>query len=100
RQRDVGPKARAVSPHAPGFTAPRAITQGGVECLLRLAGRCVIRREEDREVTAENLLRRVSFDALRAGIPAGYVSLRIQQEDGVVADAVNEQPEPLGGVVA
>src|SRR5438132_8450271 len=100
RQRDVGPKARTVSPQAPAFTAPRTITQCSVECMLRLAGRCVIWREEDREVTAENLLRRVPFDALRAGIPAGYVTLRVQQKDGIVADAVNEQPEPLGGVVA
>ena len=41
----------------------------------------------------DDLGRRIALDALGAGIPAGDDAVRVQHEERIVGDAVDEQPE-------
>ncbi|HET8584985.1 MAG TPA: hypothetical protein VFM89_04535, partial [Casimicrobiaceae bacterium] len=50
-------------------------------------------RVEDREMLADDLVRRITADALRAGVPRDDAAVGIEHEDRVVDDAVDEQPE-------
>ena len=40
---------------------------------------------------ADDLVCRIALDALGAGIPAGYPPFRVEHEDRVVDDRLNEQ---------
>ena len=44
---------------------------------------------------AEDLLRAVADEALRARVPAEHVALRVQHQDRVFLDPVHEQAEAL-----
>ena len=50
---------------------------------------------EDAEVLADHLGGGPALGALRADVPAGDVALGVQHEDGVLADGVDHEPEPL-----
>jgi len=50
-------------------------------------------------VLADNFVRSISFDALRSLIPACDPAVRVEHEDGVVLDALNEEPEAFLGSV-
>src|SRR6267378_7826860 len=91
----VGPEARAVLAHTPPFVLMTALPLRDLELPPRLALRHVFRRIERGEMLTEDLLRGVSFDALRAGIPARDAPLGVQHEDGVVLNTLRQQPEGL-----
>ena len=44
---------------------------------------------------ADDLLFGVALDALRAGVPVRHPPVRVEHVDGVVGDALDEQPEVL-----
>jgi hypothetical protein len=46
-------------------------------------------------VAADNFVRQVAFDPLRTEIPVGHPAFGVEQVDGVVGDALHEQPELL-----
>ena len=60
---------------------------------LRLTAIHVFRGIKHREVAPNDLLGAVTLDALCARVPAGYVPLRVEQENRVVLDVFNKQPE-------
>src|SRR5262245_2314101 len=49
-----------------------------------------------RKVSADDLLRAISFHALRAWIPGAYVAFAVEHEDCIVLRAVNQIIEFLG----
>src|SRR5271170_53215 len=60
----VRPEARAVLAHPPTLILHPALRLGGRELPLGLAGFHVLRRVEDREMLADDLLGSISLDAL------------------------------------
>src|SRR5439155_9925985 len=92
---DVGPEARAVLANTPAFVLEATLFGGRLELELRPAARQGLERIEHGKVLAQDLLRAVTLDALRAGVPARDAALRIEQENAVVLHAVDQQPEPL-----
>src|SRR5258706_1194159 len=52
-------------------------------------------RVENREMPPDDLRGLVALDPHSAGVPAHHAALRIEHEDGVVLDAVDQQPEAL-----
>src|ERR1700761_5331814 len=46
-------------------------------------------------MAADDFLRPIALDALRAEVPIGDVALRIEHADGVVGDALHQEPELL-----
>jgi hypothetical protein len=50
-------------------------------------------RVEVGEVPANDLFGGITFDVLRAGVPARHVAVDIQHIDGIVGDTLNEQSE-------
>src|SRR3989441_11087222 len=81
------PPRSTLFPYTTLFRSP----QGG----LGLAGGDVVRCVKAREVLADDLLRSVSLDLLRTGVPAHDDARRIEQVDRVVPHAPHEEPEPL-----
>src|SRR5205085_12027159 len=59
---------------------------------VRLSLRDVVRWIEDREALPDDLLRLVPLQAFAAGIPRQHDTLRVQREDGVIGNAIDEQP--------
>ena len=49
-------------------------------------------RKEAGEVAADDFLRAVSGDSLGAGVPGDHLAARVQHEDRVVIDLVEERP--------
>ena len=92
---DVRPEAAAVLADAPAFFLEPSFALGGLKRLLRLAGCAILLGIELREVLADNLVREIAFDPLRAGIPVGHAAFGVEHVDGVVGDALHQQPELL-----
>jgi hypothetical protein len=92
---DAGPQARAVLAEAPAFFLVAAGGLGELELLLALARLDVVLAVEDREVLAQDLALAVQVDALGAGVPRGDLAAGIEGEHRIVADAVEEQAQPL-----
>ena len=87
------PEAAAVLAHAPTFLFKAARVPDGIKRLLRLACRLVFVGVEAREMTADDLAGQVALDPLRAEVPVCNPALFVEQIDGVVGDALDEQPE-------
>ncbi len=89
------PKTGPVLAHAPALllVAPRQL--GRRERLLRRTRRTIFRRVERADVPADDFMRGVALDPLGAPIPAGDDSFWIEQIDGIIDDALDEQLELL-----
>ena len=85
--------AALVAPHAPAFGSILALVGGDLERARRLAALPLLLGVEAAEMLADDLGRRVLVDALRARVPVGDVAVRIEHEDRVVGDALDEQPK-------
>src|SRR6185312_6168937 len=91
---DVRPEARAVLSHAPAVVFVAAFALGGRElAVVGVRGR--LRRVEDRKMFSDHLARFVALDAARALVPRRDVALRVEEEDRVVPDALDERSELL-----
>ena len=66
---------------------------------MRFAGGNVVCRVEGGEVFSDDFFRGVTFDFLRACVPADHVAVGIQQVNGVLLDAIYQNVELFGGVV-
>ena len=87
----VGPESSAVFTDPPAFVLEAAQPLGLGELVLRqLASECV-RRIEHREVVADDLIGAVALEALCPGVPGVHPTVRIEQEDGVVSDRLDEE---------
>ncbi len=64
-----GPKTSAVFSHAPAFRLEPALGPRRSQCFLGNAGRQILRCVKTAEVRSYNLIRCVTFDALRTRIP-------------------------------
>ena len=93
RNDDVGPKARAVLADAPRLVFEPTLARGDLQLLFALAGFDVLLGEEAREMLANDLVGGEALDALRAGVPRGHLALGVEQVDGVVADALDQEAE-------
>ena len=63
----------------------------GLELVLGPAAVDRLLRVEDREMAPDDLVGTVALDALRAGIPRRHAPFPVQQEDGVIAHALDQQ---------
>jgi hypothetical protein len=70
------------------------LAQGRREFLGRNSGLLVLRREDDREVLAEDFGLGVAEDFLGLPVPACDVALRVEREDRVVPDVLDQRREP------
>ena len=90
---DARPEATAVLAHPPAFGFEHSLGQGDGEGLLGRSGLLILWAVEAGEVLADDLASRIALEALRARVPTAHNPLRIKHEDGVIADAINEQLE-------
>ncbi len=89
------PAALLVDPPVLGFEP--ALAAGLRQLRFRHRGGAVFIDVDPGEVLPDDLGRRVSHAALRAGVPAGDDPRRVQHVDGVVGDAFDEQSiTPVG----
>src|SRR6185503_19424773 len=56
-------------------------------------------RVKDREMFPDHFVRGVALEAVCAGVPAQDVAIRVEREDGVFVDALDEQAMELAGLV-
>ena len=95
RQHHVRPEARAILAHAPALVLDAALGGGDLQQPLRPAGEPVLFRVEPVKALADDLVRRVSLQLLRAGVPGQDATRGIEQENGVVPNAVGDRPQLL-----
>ena len=95
REHRVREKARAVFAHAPPFVFEHAALARKLQLALRFPRLHVFRGEEHLERTADHFRRLVTFNALRARVPRRHVTGRIEHEDRVFANGIDEQAEQL-----
>src|SRR5204862_113362 len=91
----VGPKPRTVLAHAPPLVLVTAVALRHLQLPAGLALRRFFGRIERGEVRTEDLVGAVAFDALGAGIPARDAPVRVEHEDGVVSNALDQQAEAV-----
>ncbi len=75
-----------------------AVLCGQVQQALRLAGLAFIGQVEAAEVGADDFVGTVALDPLGARVPAADDALRIEQVQGMVANAVDQQSQLSGRV--
>ena len=90
---DVGPEARAILSDAPILRLETALARSCCQRILRFSCRAILFRVEGAEMPADDFTRRIALDALGAGIPRRDIALRIEQENRVVGDALNQKLE-------
>ena len=92
-QHDVGPEVRPVLAHAPSLVFDAAFGCGNLQQPLRAAGEPILLGVEAIEALSDDLAGRVSLHLPRAGVPGQDATGRIEQENGVVANAVGDCPQ-------
>ena len=90
---DTRPKPGFIFSDPPAFLLVPACAQRGFEGTPGLVGFQVLGRIKPRKVLADNLLGRVPLDVLCAGIPVANMTIRIEHEDRMVGQALDQQPE-------
>ena len=92
---DIGEEAAAILAHPPAFGLVPPVPARRRQRLLRLAGLAVLVGEEACIGLAEDLVAGVALGTLGTQVPAGDAAVRIEREDRIVHDAVDQQPEAL-----
>ena len=92
---DVGPEARTVLAYAPALLLVAPGLGRRRELARRLPGVRVRLGVEDREVAADDLFGLVALETRGARTPCADAATGVQHEDGVVADALHHEAEPL-----
>src|SRR5207253_10376215 len=92
RDHHVGPEPGPVLAQPPAFDLDAALPGGDHQVLLRPAGRVVLIRVEAREALSDDIVGRVTFDALRARVPGQDDPFGVQEKDRIVLDAVGYGP--------
>src|SRR5204863_991283 len=82
RDEDVGPEERPVLAYSPPLGLELPLRGGGLQPPRGLTAANVLRGVEAREMLADDLLRPVPFDALRAGVPGEDIPPRVEHEEG------------------
>jgi hypothetical protein len=93
------PQARTVLAHAPAFGLEFSVAGGGLQRAGRKAGFAVFLGVKSREVLADDFGGTIALDPLRPGIPVSHAAVLVQQVDGVVGDALQEQSQLLFALV-
>src|SRR5688572_12016112 len=84
RNDDVRPEPRAVLAHSPAFILEAAFPSGDLELMRGPAALDSLTRVEHREVTADDVVRRVALDLACAGVPRQNATFRIEEENRVI----------------
>jgi hypothetical protein len=90
RDDDVGPEARTILAHTPGFFLDAHPGRGLAQQLGWAAALLILPGEESREMQSEHLVRFVALDALGAGVPGEHVAVPVEQINGILADAFDD----------
>src|SRR5579883_1502978 len=90
---NIGPEDRSILAQAPGFRLETAFPRRRMKRARRRSRRAVGLGIKTREMVPDDFVGCIAFDALRAGIPAYDISVRIQHEDRIVRHAADELPE-------
>ena len=99
RDDHVRPEASAVLAKAPSFVFEPAIARRMHQLVGGLSRFDVSRWIEDREVASDDLVRLVALELVRTDVPGQDVAVSVESEDGIVADAGDEQSIQLGRFV-
>src|SRR5262249_20058403 len=92
RGRDaVAPKALAILPHQPTVVVGPPRARRRCEFPRRLAVLDVLGRGEAGKMLAEDFRLPVAEDALRARVPGGHAPVEVEEENGVVGQALHQQ---------
>jgi hypothetical protein len=86
-------KARAVFAAAQAFRHEMLFLSRDFQPAPRKVRSLILRRVEDGEMLADNLLRLVSLDALGTLVPIGHVTGGVKHIDRVIANSLDQQPE-------
>ncbi len=89
----IGPEHRAVLAHPPAFGLEAADLGGDHQGAAGEAGLLIGLGIECREMPAEDFLRLIAFQALRARVPAGDDAARIQHIKSVIDHAVDQHAQ-------
>src|SRR4029077_5260830 len=95
----VCPEATAILADAPTLVLEPSNPRRFLELELGKTLFDFLARVKDREMFSDHFVRGVALEALRAGVPAQDVAVRVERENGVVADALDEQAMELAGLV-
>ena len=91
----VGQELGRIPAHPPALGRVPPLLRRRAEFAGRLAAGDVLGREEERVGQADDLGVGIAEDAFGPGVPADDRAVRIEHEDGVVGDALDEQAEPF-----
>src|SRR5215208_5271249 len=95
RDEHVRPESGAVLAYPYSFFLVAALRGRDAQLFVRVPAFDVLIGVEDREVLSDDLLGLIALDALGAWIPGGDVPFGVEHEDGVVLDALHQEPEAL-----
>jgi hypothetical protein len=91
----AGHEPAAVRANPPTLFFIPVLLHRDAQHLVGLARGSILRRVEDREVLADDVVGAVSLDALGAYVPGQYTARSIEHEDGVVADAFDQMSKEV-----
>ena len=87
---DIRPEARPVLSNSPALVLHASGGGSRREQAPGFAGGDILGRVKKREVAADDLTRLVLLDGKRALIPGRDLAVRVEQEDGVIANAIEK----------
>ena len=92
RESEARQKLRTVFPSADALFLMPALRRGQAEHLFRTTALDIAEGKEAGEIAPNDLVGRIAFDALGAGIPADDLAARVHQVDRMILDTVEEHP--------
>ncbi len=90
---NAGPISLAVFPDSNSFVGMTSLGDGHGQVLGGLAGSGLVGWVKTREVLADHFAGRVTVNPLGTGIPALHVSLRVESQNCMVLDSIDQHSE-------
>ena len=92
---DVGPEYGPILANPPAFVFEAALLARDSQLMVRPLASGRLGRVEHREMPPDDFGFRITLDVLGTGVPGDHMALRIEQEDRVIANIFDQQPEHL-----
>src|SRR3982074_2941644 len=89
------PKQRAILAKAPTFVRHAALVARDLQILPRLVRQNRLGWIEMGKMFSQNLVSLVTLDSLGTDVPARHEAFRVEHHEGVLGDAIDQQPKAL-----
>ncbi|MNO82244.1 hypothetical protein D3C76_735130 [compost metagenome] len=92
---DMGQEPRAILAYPPTLVLEASLARRNLQCPSWQAGSLIFGGVEHGKMLADDFFGQITLDALGPQVPVGHTAIRGKHVDGIVGDALHQQPKLL-----